>query len=129
MSKYVRIAPRLHPENHHIAVEARSPVKVLEQTFFPTDADDLVQSYKLCSNLIALLRGLPYRLTQTSAQTRVVLFTSNQSIGRAQKTRRLLCPVPHRIPSDAEKTSDTWDIAISAKQRNFVSPIKNSRLM
>jgi hypothetical protein len=36
---------------------------------------------------------------------------------------------PHRIPSGAEKTSDTWDIAISAEQRNFVSPIKNSLLM
>jgi hypothetical protein len=36
---------------------------------------------------------------------------------------------PHRIPSGVENTSDTCDIAISAKQRNFVSPIKNSRLM
>src|SRR5258708_39622989 len=61
--------------------------------------------------------------------TRVTL-TSNQSIGRAQKTRRLLCPVPHRIPCGAEKISDTCDIAISAKQRNLVvSPITNSRLM
>lgn len=34
--------------------------------------------------------------------------------GRAQKKRRLFVPCsPHRIPSGAEKTSDTWDIAIS----------------
>ena len=31
---------------------------------------------------------------------------------------------PHRIPSGAEETSDTWDIAISAKQRNVVPPSK-----
>ncbi len=91
MSKYVQIAPRLHPESHHIAVETRSPVKVLEQTFFPTDADDLVQSYKLCSNLIALLRGLPYRLTQTSAQTLRVTLTSNQTNKAGRRRREGFC--------------------------------------
>ena len=43
---------------------------------------------------------------------------TNQTRQGAEEEKAFVPCSPHRIPSDAAKISDTWDIAVSAKQRN-----------
>jgi hypothetical protein len=43
---------------------------------------------------------------------------TNQTRQGAEEEKAFVPCSPHRIPSGTEKTSDTWDIAVSAKQRN-----------
>jgi len=56
-------------------------------------------------------------------------FEPNQQGQGAEDEKAFCALLSSRIPSGAEEPSDTWNIAISAKQRNFVSPIKKSLLI